>query len=53
MYIKSSVPCHFTDAETEALRVPAVVGDGNVPKAEVTQDSFMMRAPLKERRCTE
>ena len=50
MWVKSFVPSHFTDAETEALRLPAACSGGNVPKAEVNQDSWMMRAPLKEKR---
>lgn len=29
------------------------IGGGNVPKAEVSQDSLMMKASLKDRRCTE
>lgn len=50
MWVKSFVPSHFTGAETEALRLPAACSGGNVPKAEVNQDSWMMRAPLKEER---
>lgn len=41
------------DHDGQPCMVPAACGGGNVPKAEMNQDSLVMRAPLKERRCTE